>query len=122
LTCSIPITPIASIAFEQDRFCWLKGDLAFETLRQAVVEPGERVWIGAQTTSYAIPALTIQKAAFGAAPWMKNSAVELNAGLVAIIGARGSGKTALADIIAMGADAKDAGMGEASFLNGLVPS
>ena len=48
------------------------------------------------------------KAAFGAAPWMKKSAIELNNGLVAIIGARGSGKTALADIVAMGAHAKDA--------------
>jgi ABC-type lipoprotein export system ATPase subunit len=101
---------------EQDRFCWLKGDLHFETLRQAVVEPGERVWIGARTPSHAIPALTIQKTAFGTAPWMKKDAVELNAGLVAIIGARGSGKTALADIVAMGAHAKDAGTGEASFL------
>ena len=97
-------------------FCWLKGDMTFETLRQAVVEPGERVWIGAQTPSHAIPALTIQKALFGTAPWMKKGAVELNAGLVAIIGARGSGKTALADILAMGTHAKDAGTGEASFL------
>ena len=101
---------------EQDRFCWLKGDLTFETLRQAVVEPGERVWIGAQTPSYAIPALAIEKAAFGSAPWMKKGEVELNPGLVAIIGARGSGKTALADIVAMGAHAKEVGMGEASFL------
>jgi len=29
-----------------DRFCWIKGDLAFETIRQAIVEPEERVWIG----------------------------------------------------------------------------
>jgi energy-coupling factor transporter ATP-binding protein EcfA2 len=101
---------------EKDRLCWLKGDLTFETLRQAVVEPGERVWIGTQTPGYAIPALTIQRAAFGSAPWMKNGAVEFNAGLVAIIGARGSGKTALAEIMAMGAHSTDAGNGEASFL------
>ena len=47
---------------------------------------------------------------------MKQDAVECNGGLVAIIGARGSGKTALADIVAMGAHATDAGTGEASFL------
>ncbi len=29
-----------------DRYCWLKGDLAFETLRQTVIEPEHRVWIG----------------------------------------------------------------------------
>src|SRR5262249_6507196 len=51
------------------------------------------------------------------APWMKKAAISLNGGLVAIIGARGSGKTALADIAAMGAHAAGAGKGEASFLN-----
>ncbi len=101
---------------KQDRFCWLKGDLTFECLRQAVVEPGERVWIGAQPPSYTIPALTIQKVAFDAAPWMKKNSIGLNSGLVAIIGARGSGKTALADILAAGAYAPDAGKGDASFL------
>jgi hypothetical protein len=50
------------------------------------------------------------------APWMKNRGLELNSGLVAIIGARESGKTALADTIAAGAHAEDAGKGEASFL------
>lgn len=99
-----------------DRLCWLKGDLTFETLRQAVVEPGERVWIGVQPQACAIPALTIREAAFGAAPWMKKDAVAFNAGLVAIVGARGSGKTALADILATGAHAQGAGKGEASFL------
>jgi energy-coupling factor transporter ATP-binding protein EcfA2 len=39
------------------------------------------------------------------APWMQTSIIPLNSGLVAIIGARGSGKTALADIIAAGCDA-----------------
>ena len=101
---------------EQDRLCWLKGDLTFETLRQAVVEPSERVWIGAAPPSQAIPALTIQEVSFDAAPWIKQGAVELNGGLVAIIGARGSGKTALADIMAIGAHVPDAGKGEASFL------
>jgi ABC-type lipoprotein export system ATPase subunit len=101
---------------EQERLCWLKGDLTFETLRQAVIEPGERVRIAAEPPSQAIPALTIERVSFANAAWMKKDAVELNGGLVAIIGARGSGKTALADIIAMGAYATDAGKGEASFL------
>ena len=29
-----------------DRLCWLKGDLSFEAIRQAVIEPQDRVWIG----------------------------------------------------------------------------
>ena len=32
---------------ECDRYCWLYGDLAFETLRQAVIEPEHRVATGA---------------------------------------------------------------------------
>jgi hypothetical protein len=39
------------------------------------------------------------------APWAATPTVPLNPGLVAIIGARGSGKTALADMIAAGCDA-----------------
>jgi hypothetical protein len=31
---------------DADRYCWIKGDLTFEALRQAVIEPEERVWIG----------------------------------------------------------------------------
>ncbi len=56
---------------EQDRFCWLKGDLHLKRCAKPSSKPGERVWIGAQTPSHAIPALTIQKTAFGTAPWMK---------------------------------------------------
>ena len=40
----------------------------------------------------------------------------LNPGLVAIVGARGSGKTALADIIALACDATSERLSEASFL------
>lgn len=100
----------------QDRFCWLKGDLAFETLRQAVVEPGGRVSIGQEPPSFAIPAATITEVGFIEASWMKRPDVPLNNGLVAIIGPRGSGKTALADLIATAASARDAGKGQASFL------
>ena len=100
----------------KERFCWIKGDLTFETLRQAVVEPGERVWIGRQPPSNAIPASVVRKILLTSAPWMSTGAIELNSGLVAIVGARGSGKTALADVIAMGAYAADAGKGDASFL------
>lgn len=38
------------------------------------------------------------------APWMATPVIPLNPGLVAIIGARGSGKTALVDMIAAGCD------------------
>ena len=35
-------------------------------------------------------------------PWLKNKSIQLNRGLVSVIGARGSGKTALVDLIAAG--------------------
>jgi ABC-type lipoprotein export system ATPase subunit len=50
------------------------------------------------------------------APWAKTPALALNPGLVAIIGARGSGKTALVDIIALGCDATSERLSQASFL------
>lgn len=106
----------------EDRHCWLKGDLTFETLRQAVVEPARRVFIGPQPSSDAIPATTIQEVRFHGSPWMKRETLPLNAGLVAIIGPRGSGKTALAELVAKAGAAADAGQGEASFLKrAMVP-
>ncbi|MGQ3099360.1 MAG: hypothetical protein ACT6Q4_15365, partial [Brevundimonas aurantiaca] len=50
------------------------------------------------------------------APWAPNSVIDLNPGLVAIIGARGSGKTALADMIAAGCDAHADQLPMQSFL------
>jgi hypothetical protein len=50
------------------------------------------------------------------APWAKTPTLALNPGLVAIIGARGSGKTALADMIALGCDATSERLSPVSFL------
>jgi energy-coupling factor transporter ATP-binding protein EcfA2 len=99
-----------------DRFCWLKGDLSFEALRQATIEPEDRVWIGPTPPYHRIPSVAISDVFTTETSWLAKSKVELNAGLVAIIGARGSGKTALAEIVAMGSHAKGAGQGESSFL------
>ena len=99
-----------------DRYCWLKGDLTFEALRQAVIEPEDRVWIGPTPPFHNMSAVAISEAVTTETPWLENSKIELNAGLVAIVGARGSGKTALAEIIAKGAHAQGAGIGESSFL------
>ena len=100
----------------QDRYCWLKGDLIFETLRQAVVEPRGRVLIGSQPPSTTVPAAVIQDVAFVNASWMALGNIPLNSGLVTIIGPRGSGKTALAEIVARAGHAADSGTGDASFL------
>ena len=101
---------------ELARRCWLKGDLTFETLRQAVIEPETRVHIGESPPRGALPGNCIQSIAVANAPWMKPSTVPLNPGMTAIIGARGSGKTALADLIASGGYGALQRLSDSSFL------
>ncbi|OXC72127.1 TrlF family AAA-like ATPase [Caballeronia sordidicola] len=99
------------------RLCWIKGDLTFESLRQVCIEPGERVFIGEEPPKGALRGNTIDSIAVSNAPWLSKSSVDLNAGLVAIIGARGSGKTALADLIAAGGLALSPRLNEKSFIS-----
>jgi ABC-type Mn2+/Zn2+ transport system ATPase subunit/gamma-glutamylcyclotransferase (GGCT)/AIG2-like uncharacterized protein YtfP len=101
---------------DENRYCWLKGDLAFETLRQAVIEPEERVAIGELLPPAPAPSVTLDTIRPINTPWIQNASVPLNGGLVAIIGARGSGKTALVDLIAAGAGALPDPLSESSFL------
>jgi len=99
-----------------DRRCWLKGDLTFDSLRQACIEPEERVFIGTEPPRGALDSHTINSVSVTNAPWIANGAVGLNAGLIAVIGARGSGKTALADLIAAGGLALSPHLNERSFI------
>jgi AAA domain, putative AbiEii toxin, Type IV TA system len=86
-----------------DLYTWIKGDLTFEALRQAILEPASRAFVGPRHPVGALPSEVITQVEVTNAPWFANGTVPLNAGLVAIIGARGSGKTALAEVIAAGA-------------------
>jgi ABC-type protease/lipase transport system fused ATPase/permease subunit len=86
-----------------DRFCWIKGDVIFESIRQTCLEPEGRSFIGLVPPRGALPSQVITSVSVTDAPWLKIPTVPLNSGLVGIIGARGSGKTALADMIAAGA-------------------
>lgn len=106
----------STAAPDLDRFCWIKGDLDFESLRQAILEPEERVWIGHTPAESVISSDRIRTVRVSGAPWLKSGDVELNSGMVAVIGPRGSGKTALADIIASGAGAVGVDLGDSSFL------
>ncbi|MGL9623658.1 AAA family ATPase [Bradyrhizobium sp. U531] len=87
-----------------DRFSWIKGGLEFDALRQACIDPGGRAHVGAEPPASATPSQVISGIEIVDAPWMTTPVIPLNPGLVAIIGARGSGKTALADMIAAGCD------------------
>jgi energy-coupling factor transporter ATP-binding protein EcfA2 len=88
-----------------DRFSWVKGALTFDALRQACIDPEGRAYVGTEPPKAAMPSQVISHVHIENAPWMATESVPLNSGLVAIIGARGSGKTALADMIAAGCDA-----------------
>jgi hypothetical protein len=89
----------------QDRFSWIKGALTFDALRQACIDPEGRAYVGSVPPVRAMPSQVVAEVSITNAPWAATPIIPLNPGLVAIIGARGSGKTALADIVAAGCDA-----------------
>jgi len=88
-----------------NRFSWIKGALEFDALRQACIDPEGRAHVGEQPPRSAMPSQVISHIRIEDADWATTPDIPLNPGLVAIIGARGSGKTALADVIAAGCDA-----------------
>ena len=88
-----------------NRYSWIKGALEFDALRQACIDPEGRAYVGEQPPRSAMPSQVISHIRIDNADWAVTPDIPLNPGLVAIIGARGSGKTALADVIAAGCDA-----------------
>lgn len=99
-----------------DRFSWVKGVIAFDTLRQACIDPRSRASVGPESPISAAPSQVISSIEISNASWAATKKLQLNPGLVAIIGARGSGKTALADMIALGCDAIPTPPSDGSFL------
>lgn len=93
---------------DEDRLCWIKADPTFEGLKQIIYEPEDRVFIGRTPPDERYPDRVIKKITLNRAPnWYGLRQIELNSGYVAIIGNKGSGKTALADMIAYAAGAWD---------------
>ena len=88
-----------------NRFSWIKGALEFDALRQACINPEGRAYVGEQPPRSAMPSQVISHVRIDDADWAATPDIPLNPGLVAIIGARGSGKTALVEVIAAGCDA-----------------
>lgn len=100
--------------FEPDlkRYCWIKADPTFLGLLQTLKEPVERSFIGeippkltevAGQKTYFIDRIKVQKNNESGLNenWLDKTDVPLNTDLVAIIGNKGSGKSALADVIAL---------------------
>ncbi len=108
--------------------CWIKADLTFEGLKQVIIQPKERVYIGdipprlkqiENKPNQFIDTIKIEKVPnpkHKKEKWFDSTnTIPLNSGMVAIIGGKGSGKSALSDIIGHFCYCKT--MDKASFLN-----
>lgn len=87
------------------RSCWIKADLTFEGLKQLLFEPEDRVAIQQNNptpvkSSQTISNFFIQGGEIDNQLKIKETKIILNEGLVSITGGKGSGKTALVDLIA----------------------
>lgn len=92
---------------------WIKADLTFRGLRQTLFEPKGRVHLGEQPTvlqrqdqdaTRFIAELQIDQAkgySGGNGSWFKDVVIPFNPELTAIIGNKGSGKSAVADILGL---------------------
>src|SRR5699024_8288180 len=122
----------SSVKDEKDRigncYNWLKADASFEGLQQVLIEKEDRLYVGEipeihsrvnyNRTKY-IDFLKINQIegydeTHGV--WFKNVEIPLNSELVAIIGNKGNGKSALADIIGLCGNYKR-NQDDFSFLN-----
>ena len=100
-----------------NRFCWIKADPTFLGLKQAILEP-DRVFIGEippaldrinKNKTKILDSLHItQEPGYNEANgvWFKDVNIEFNPEMTAIIGNKGSGKTAIAEITALLCDSK----------------
>ena len=98
--------------FPSGKATWIKADPSFRGLLQAIMEPAKRSFIGerpqkqveiAENKTFFIDRVAIIKApgATSVGSWLGGTSLPLNPDHVAIIGNKGSGKSALADVIAL---------------------
>ena len=101
--------------YPSGKITWIKADVTFQGLKQVINEPADRAFIGntpfklievVNNKSKHIDSIKIVHTAPGTTPAWFSDELQLNNGLVAIIGKKGSGKSALADIISLCGDSK----------------
>jgi hypothetical protein len=102
-----------------EKYCWIKADMTFEGLKQCLIEPESRIYIGEkpapltrveQNKTKYINKLIINKTSSSTLDekWFEDlHPIPLNNDLVAIIGNKGNGKSALADIIGLVGNTKN---------------
>lgn len=112
---------------ELERYCWIKSDTTFEGLKEAIHSINERIYIGEvppeyqdalKRTNYSLRSIEIvkKKESKSNKTWFNfDEPLCLNPYMISIIGNKGSGKSALADIIAYLSNSHK--IGKASFLN-----
>ena len=97
---------------DQQRYCWIKADPQFAGLRQVFNKPEARTYVGpspplvdeiTHQKRFFIQSITINKKSGTSLreKWFDGTNLHLNPELVAIIGNKGSGKSALADTLAL---------------------
>jgi len=87
------------------RYCWIKADPTFLGLKQIIYEPDERVRIQEECPEprkniYSLKSVEFFNGKIDKDLEITQQEIPLNANLVAVIGGKGSGKTALLDLIA----------------------
>ena len=106
-------------SYEPKNNLWIKADTTFKGLQQTLYEPRERVYVGdtppvikrvnTNKTKY-LKTIKINKridSTYDEEVWFKDISIDLNSELVAIIGNKGNGKSALADIIGLVGNSKN---------------
>ena len=84
---------------DHERFCWVKSDPTFHGLRQILWEPDDRVHIGTLPPQPSDHSQQIRSISLSnGSGWFATDSIELNSALVAVIGEKGAGKTAVADL------------------------
>lgn len=100
--------------FEPDkkRYCYIKSELTFDGLKQTLTDPEDRVFIGEipevlvriqENPEKIISKLSINKTGTHKG-WFESTTIEFNPQLNVVIGNKGSGKTAIADMVGLGAN------------------